>query len=235
MNKLEQQVGEQARRILHLETTSTSVQDRIKRFSEGKYLPVDEVEKMFSLPAVFDDNAFGTCCGKVRSPKEKGLQELVAEMLPILSPSSTFCDCRAPNGITFAGRRHDIDLVLFAQHVRSMETVVLPIELKLSIAGDADRRDVVLQLLDRMVLRTHAVQATKHKEHSTAQASTQECIHSLMHRSARSQPPTSDDRYLQRAAEQASPQMTDPERRAQKPHALHQVPAPSTPFGLAVH
>jgi hypothetical protein len=150
INQLERTLNDQARRILHLEATSSNAQDRDKRFAEGKVLHVHEVEGLFTVPVVYDENAIADCCKVPRSPKEKGVQELFVSLLPLLFPSSVLRDCTSPNGISFAGRRHDIDLVLFIRNIISMETVDTPIELKVLISSDAGRRDVVLQLLDRM-------------------------------------------------------------------------------------
>ena len=149
-NELGEKLKEQARRILHLEATSSNAQDRSKRFSEGKVLHVHAVEGLFPIPVVFDEKAIADCRKVLRSQKEKGVQELFVCLLPLLFPSSILRDCTSPNGIIFAGRRHDIDLVLFIRNIFSMETVDVPIDLKVSISSYAGRRDVVLQLLDRM-------------------------------------------------------------------------------------
>lgn len=58
-------------------------------------------------------------------------------------------DCRSPNGIQYSGRRHDVDLVLLTKDVLSIVYLDTSIELKDTIATDAKRCKVVLQLLDR--------------------------------------------------------------------------------------
>lgn len=151
LQETRKEVANQARRILHLLATSSNAQDRDNRFAEGVYLDVHNVEEAFCSPAVYSQPDIDGCIAKKgRSPHEPGVQELFVELVPLLLPNSAcWRDCHKA-GIQFAGRRHDIDLVILSRNVLSMETVDTPIELKERVDTDACRRDVVLQLLDRI-------------------------------------------------------------------------------------
>ncbi|WP_459426143.1 protein kinase domain-containing protein, partial [Marinobacter sp.] len=80
--------------------------------------------------------------------REEGVQEMWNQMMPHLV-DNLWRDCRNPNGIQFDGRRHDIDLVILAKDVVSILYLDSSIELTDTISSDAERREVVLQLLDR--------------------------------------------------------------------------------------
>lgn len=81
---------------------------------------------------------------------EKDVQTLWNELMVslVVRPNRSWSDCRAPNGLTFMGRNHDIGLVLFRGTASAMEYVDIPIELKPDISTDANKMDVVLQILD---------------------------------------------------------------------------------------
>jgi Protein kinase domain len=85
-----------------------------------------------------------------RPPKEPGVQALWNALAALIPVQGIVWDCTKPNGIEFAGRSHEIDLVLFFGNIRAMEYVDTPMELKQQITTDGGRRKVVLQLLDRI-------------------------------------------------------------------------------------
>ena len=63
------------------------------------------------------------------------------------------------SGVQFAGRLHKVDAVLLTREIEGMEYVDVLFEFKRTLATDAELRDVVLQLVNRMyfVFEAHAL------------------------------------------------------------------------------
>lgn len=136
--------------VKRLKSVSATTKDQVQRWNEKEELSVEDVETAFPVIPFNSAKAQRAKALVDKGPskdKEAGVQEMWNGAMPYLV--TTWRDCRSPNGIQFDGRRHDIDLTLLARDVPSIAYLDTSIELKDTIATDAKRREVVLQLLDR--------------------------------------------------------------------------------------
>lgn len=134
----------------HLQAASSSAREQLNRWADAGTIHVEQVERMFPKPCEVNMSEVGKELEAKRSSKEKGVQELWAAVMKLIPVRGIVKNCTKPYGIQFAGRSHDIDLALMVRDVLAMEYLDTPIELKQQITSDAGRREVVLQLLDRM-------------------------------------------------------------------------------------
>lgn len=138
--------------LLRLQAVSMSVKDQLARWHMKSDVPIETVEETFkSVQVSLDERTIKGILNAEKSlPKEAGVQAMWGDLWRYFVPAGKCVkDCRSPRGIEFDGRRHDIDFVYLAREIRSITYLDTSIEVKEKIETDAQRREVVLQLLDR--------------------------------------------------------------------------------------
>ena len=146
---MRERLVEVERELCYLRATSSSAQEKESRWQQGGVVQVEDMPRVTSSCLV-DMASVQTELNAQRSPMEPGVQELWVALTALIPVQGFFLDCTNPNGLSFSGRSHDIDLVLMSRNIRGMEHVDTPIELKQQITSHTGRRDVTLQLLDRI-------------------------------------------------------------------------------------
>ena len=152
MEEMVHDMEEMANDIKRLKTVSSTAKDQMEIWDQKVELPIETVQHCF--PSVDTDihsseisQAEALLSTGPAGQRESDVQAMWNSAMPHLV--TTWKDCRSPNGIQYNGRRHDIDLVLLTKELLSILYLDTSIELKDTIATEAKRREVVLQLLDR--------------------------------------------------------------------------------------
>ena len=137
--------------VKRLKAVSGTTKDQLDIWNQRSELSIEKFDQRF-VPINVNNSVFLSVQQRLstgpQGASESHVQDMWNKLMPYLT-TQTWKDCRNPNGIQFDGRRHDIDLVLLTKDVLSILYLDSSIELKDSIATDARRREVVLQLLDR--------------------------------------------------------------------------------------
>ena len=136
-------------RTLRASSTSTTVQEDL--FNECGMFRVEDLHHMTPERFVVELSGVTRKVERFESTKEKQVQQFWVGIMKDVKLDGVVKDCTNPNGITFGGQCHEIDLALMVhEKPMAMEYLDTPIALKKQIVSHAERRGVVLQLMTRM-------------------------------------------------------------------------------------
>lgn len=147
MERLEEAVSNLTLTVRALEARSSSALDRKQMWKSAGRLELEEIRDRFACAAI--DKTVQRLLPIGQLTTEEKVQANMEKVLGAILPPNMWRSCAA-SGLVFGGRMHKIDLVLFSNTLCALEYVDVVFEFKTSIKSEETRRDVSLQLVDRM-------------------------------------------------------------------------------------